>query len=321
METNFQLNFIISAPRSGSTWLATALNHHPQVFATEQRLFGGFCEVWQNNDGTSAPRITFDKYAEAFGMHYFYEFMNRKYDTFVEDFKKSFINFLMHFAHGRTGKSVIVDKITPYPGTSEIVVSEIRRLFPEAKIIHLVRDGRDVLTSGTFDWLLKDAEGTDRHEFFFNPIPGMKLDRFFDADVIKKWTANWSETINVFKDEPADYRITYEAMKEDMAGSLAGLFEVLGVENHEHLCIECEEATTFQAMAGRPPGEEDPTAKARKGIVGDWRNYFTLVDGELFDALAGEQLALSGYESNSDWVKHLPMSLSMVREPGANRRI
>ena len=74
-------------------------------------------------------------------------------------------------------------------------------------------------------------------------------------------------------------------------------------------------------MSGRPPGEEDPTAKARKGIVGDWKNYFTLADGELFDALAGEQMAAAGYEQNSDWVKHLPHQLDMVREPGTNRRI
>lgn len=321
MDNQLQLHFIVSAPRSGSTWLTSAINHHPALFGTEQRLFGDFCEVWSNNDGTQAPRITFDKYAKSFAMHYFYQYMNRDYGSFVEDFKKSFVNFLLHFAQGRTGKNIVVDKITPYPGTAELVVSEIRRMFPQAKIIHLVRDGRDVLTSGTFDWLLKDAEGTDRHEFYFNPIPGMKLDRFFDAAVIKKWARNWCETIDVFADQPADHLITYEAMKEDMATALSGVFEVLGVDHYEELCVRCEEATTFEAMTGRPPGEEDPTAKARKGVVGDWRNFFTLADGELFDALAGEQMAAVSYEPDSNWVKHLPLKLDMVREPGVDNRI
>ena len=162
-----QLHFIISAPRSGSTWLTTALNGHPEIFGTEHRLFGDFCEIWQNNDGTSSPRITFDKFAKTFGTHYFFQFMNRDYGGFVEDFQKSFANFLCHFASARTGKNVIIDKITPYPGTAQLVVNEIERMFPEAKIIQLVRDGRDVLTSGTFDWLLKDSQGTDRHEFYF----------------------------------------------------------------------------------------------------------------------------------------------------------
>lgn len=316
-----ELHFIISAPRSGSTWLTTALNGHPEIFATEQRLFGNFCEIWQNNDGTTAPRITFDKYAEAFGTHYFHQFMNRDYASFVEDFKQSFVKFLCHFGTGRTGKRMIVDKITPYPGTAQYVLSEIRRMFPEAKIIHLVRDGRDVLTSGTFDWLLKDAEGTDRYEFYFNPIPGMRLERFFDAKVIKKWAADWCETIDLFADTDPDARITYEEMKDDMPAALTRLFESLGVDVAPEIGQKCAAASTFQKMSGRPPGLEDPTAKARKGIVGDWKNYFTLADGELFDALAGEQLQSMGYESDGDWVKELPLKLGMVREPGADHTI
>lgn len=301
--------------------MTTALNGHPEIFGTEQRLFGDFCEVWQNNDGTTAPRITFDKYAKSFGMHYFYQFMNRDYGTFVEDFQKSFVNFLCHFASARTGKKVIVDKITPYPGTAQFVVDEIHRMFPDAKIIHLVRDGRDVLTSGTFDWLLKDAEGTDRHEFYFKPIPGMRLERFFDAKVIKKWSANWCETIDVFADDPPAIRVKYEEMKEDMPEVLMKIFETLGVEASEAIADKCTEESTFERMSGRPPGQEDPTAKARKGIAGDWKNYFTLADGELFDALAGEQMAEVGYEPNGDWTKGLELKLKMFREPGADYRV
>lgn len=316
-----QIHFIISAPRSGSTWLTTALNHHPEIFGTEHRLFGNFCEVWQNNDGTSSPRITFDKYAEAFGSHYFYQFMNRNFDSFVDDFKVSFFNFLWHFASGRTGKQVIVDKITPYPGTAPRVLQEIRKYFPDAKLIHLVRDGRDVLTSGTFDWLLKDADGTDRYDFYCRPIPGMKLERFFDPKVIKKWCLNWNETIDVFEHDEPDHRITYEAMKEDMAEALKPIFRLLDVEVSNEVADACEEGSTFEQMSGRSPGQEDPTAKARKGIVGDWKDFFTLPDGELFDALSGEQMQKMGYVNDSRWVKDLPMHLKMVREPGENHRI
>ena len=316
-----QIHFVVSAPRSGSTWLATALNGHPEIFATEHRLFGSFCEIWKNNDGSSSPRITFDKYAEAFGQHYLYQFMNRDYDSFVEDFKKSFVNFLCHFACGRSGKKIIVDKITPYPGTTGYVIDEIKRLFPDSKIVHLTRDGRDVLTSGTFDWLLKDAEGTDRHKFYFDPVPGMRLERFFDAKVIKQWAAHWCESIDVFGEHEPDAVITYEDMKEDMEDSLKALFESLGVESTTEIADKCTQESTFERMSGRPPGQEEPTAKARKGIVGDWKNYFTLADGELFDALAGEQLVAAGYEPNSDWVKQLPDRLRMYREPGVDNRI
>ena len=310
-----QLHFIVSAPRSGSTWLTTALNHHGELFGTEQRLFGNFCEVWQNNDGSTAPRITLDKYASAFGMHYFYQFMDRDYNGFVEDFKTSFIRFMMHFAMNRTGKKIIVDKITPYPGTAAMVVSEIRRLFPESKIVLLIRDGRDVLTSGTFDWLLKDAAGTDRYRFFCAREPGMQLTRFFDDQVIERWANNWAETVDAFRECPADVRVTYEQLKTDFDSAIGSIFQGLGVEDSVSIRQQCREATTFDAMAGRSAGDNDsPTAKARKGITGDWKNFFTQADAKLFSNIAGKQLIEAGYEVNDDWAQCLPAQLALQQE-------
>lgn len=308
------LHFVISAPRSGSTWLATALNHHPQVFATEHRLFGRFCEVWRNNDGTTAPRITFDSYARAFGMHYFYPFMDLNYEQFVETFQREFAQFLVEFATRRTGKSVVIDKITPYPGTMPFVVKQIRKLHPQSKIIQLVRDGRDVLTSGAFDWLLKDAEGTPRYEFFVQPEPGKGLSRFFDDALIERWALNWLETVDAF-DTPGQapaIQVRYELMKGDLVSQLQQIFRAIEVETSVGLARHCQNQATFRKMAGREAGEEKPLEKARKGISGDWKNYFTRADGELFSRLAGRGLISLGYETNDDWVKKLPEELNLV---------
>jgi hypothetical protein len=321
--SQLNLHFVISAPRSGSTWLATALNHHPQLFATEHRLFGRFCEVWRNNDGTTAPRITFDSYARAFGMHYFYPFMGLNYEQFVETFQYEFAQFLVEFAARRTGKPFVIDKITPYPGTARLVVKQIRKLFPESKLIQLVRDGRDVLTSGAFDWLLKDASGTPRHDFFVNPQPGKRLTRFFDDAVIERWALNWLETVDVFSASnsamsgPAaspSMQIRYESMKSDLAAQLQRLFKELGVDDSQSVAANCEQQASFRKMAGREAGVADPFAKARKGMVGDWRNYFTRTDGELFVKWAGRGLVDMGYEADDGWVKQLPDQLDLICE-------
>ena len=64
-------------------------------------------------------------------------------------------------------------------------------------------------------------------------------------------------------------------------------------------------------MAGRSAGDNDsPTAKARKGIAGDWKNYFTQADAKLFLKIAGKQLIETGYEANDDWVQCLPEQLT-----------
>ena len=247
-----ELHFVISAPRSGSTWLTKSLNQHAEIFATEHRLFGEFCEVWQNNDGTTSPRITFDKYAEAFSVHYFFESLGLDRKSFQDSFVRSFANFLVGFAGRRSGKKVVIDKITPYPGTAELVVQKIRRLFPKSKIIQLVRDGRDVLTSGTFDWLLKDAQGTDRYRYFVDKEAGFELKRFFDDDVIWKWAENWLETIECFESSPADVVVSYESMKQDLAGELDRIAGAVGASPGN---MESLEGLSFEQMSGRKEGD------------------------------------------------------------------
>lgn len=309
---NLYPHFVISAPRSGSTWLTTALNHHPNIFATEHRLFGQFCQIWNNNDGSTAPRLTFDSYADAFAMHYFYRFLDLDRQVFIDEFQIAFAKFLVDFARQRSGKNIIVDKITPYPGTTNLVIDQIKKLFPNSKIVQLVRDGRDVLTSGTFDWLLKDAIGTPRHDFFVQQLPGMTLRRFFDDDVIETWARNWRETVDAFSSSNQHTRVTFEQMKTDLAGELTKFLTAVGADVSPEILRQCADETTFEKMSGRPAGSEEPTAKARKGIVGDWKNYFTRADGELFDQLAGEQLIDTGYETNRDWTKALPKELALV---------
>lgn len=317
------MHFVISAPRSGSTWLSTALNHHPELFATEHRLFGRFCEIWKNNDGTTAPRITSDSYARAFAMHYFYGCMGLEYEPFVDLFQAEFVRFLVNFAQRHTGKRVVVDKVTPYAGTEKLVVGRIRQLFPDAKLVQLVRDGRDVLTSGTFDWLLKDAAGTARHDFFVNPQPGKKLTRFFDDRVIQQWASTWLATMDACRglaltaqgsNDASWTLVRYESMKQDLAIELVKLFRVFGVEDSQEIANRCEQQASFRAMAGREAGDADPFAKARKGAVGDWRNYFTRADGELFERVAGRGLVEMGYEPNSDWVASLPEQLNLISQ-------
>ena len=309
-----EIHFIISAPRSGSTWLTTALNQHPEIFATEHRLFGDFCELWQNNDGSSSPRITFDSYAKAFSVHYFYEQMGMNRKQFLDVFERSFANFLVKFAQNKTGKRIVIDKITPYPGTADEVVARIRHLFPESKIILLVRDGRDVLTSGTYDWLLKDAHGSPRYSYFVEKRP-IVLKRFFDDPVIEKWAGNWKETIDVFDRQPADALITYESMKSDLASVLQTVCSTVGTENgqaDQQFGQVAQETTQFQQTTGRQAGDNSsPTAKARKGIVGDWKSHFTSRDGNRFNEIAGEALIKMGYETDQRWLVDLPGALAL----------
>ena len=65
---------------------------------------------------------------------------------------------------------------------------------------------------------------------------------------------------------------------------------------------EVLEANRFERRTGgRPRGQEDLHAHHRKGIAGDWRNYFTPRVTEAFKATWGNLLIATGYERDHNW--------------------
>jgi hypothetical protein len=60
-------------------------------------------------------------------------------------------------------------------------------------------------------------------------------------------------------------------------------------------------ANRFESQAGRKPGTEDTQSHERKGIAGDWRNYFTDKVRAEFKRCYGSILVATGYENGFDW--------------------
>jgi hypothetical protein len=54
--------------------------------------------------------------------------------------------------------------------------------------------------------------------------------------------------------------------------------------------------------AGRARGTEDRQSHYRKGVAGDWRNYFQEQHRQRFNELYGDILIRLGYESSSSWL-------------------
>lgn len=57
----------------------------------------------------------------------------------------------------------------------------------------------------------------------------------------------------------------------------------------------------FDRISGRKQGEEDRKNHYRKGISGDWQNYFSAEHKQLFKQEAGEFLVGLGYEKDLNW--------------------
>ena len=59
---------------------------------------------------------------------------------------------------------------------------------------------------------------------------------------------------------------------------------------------------SFEHQAKRATGIEERGKFLRKGIVGDWRNYFSREARLAFDHYAGDQLLRLGYEADGTWL-------------------
>ncbi|MGE3804472.1 MAG: sulfotransferase domain-containing protein, partial [Gemmataceae bacterium] len=213
-----------------------------------------------------------------------------------------------------SGKPLVVDKITPYEGTVTTVVASLKQFFPEARIVLLLRDGRDVLTSGVFHWLNKHKRGSveselvkNRRAIFLGQGPRIhNLPRFFSDEEIRHWARHWAQILDALH-SCADLVIRYEDMVAGHLHVLRALSRCLGV-NEARSCLErCVQASTFEVMSGgRARGQELPAAHVRKGIVGDWRNYFTQRDGQIFSEETGRWLIETGYEKDERWWQRAP---------------
>jgi hypothetical protein len=161
-------------------------------------------------------------------------------------------------------------------------------LLPNAKFIHIIRDGRDVLVSAWFNNLRKDEKAT-RHRW-----PQFKDFIEYGA---QEWVSEVSKTRTVAKQHVERYfELRYEALHKDPKPILKALLEFLEVSPSSHVLDLCLQAGEFSRLAkGRQRGQEDRDAFFRKGIVGDWRNHFDANTLDTFMHYAGNLMQELSY--------------------------
>ena len=58
---------------------------------------------------------------------------------------------------------------------------------------------------------------------------------------------------------------------------------------------------SFESQTKRKKGEENTSSFLRKGISGDWENYFNEEAKDIFKKHAGQMLIQLGYEKDMNW--------------------
>lgn len=190
-----------------------------------------------------------------------------------------------------------------FPVSSLVRVHAYRQytVFPKRQI-YVIRDGRDVLTSYYFHQIIR-LKIPQRKIFDSVRDAKKNMPIFLQNYFAHRMGNNCTWPIHVkYWLLHARYLIKYEEMIENTFRCVSKLIEAFGEKVDGEVLKKAVDNNSFERLSGRRRGQEDISKFHRKGIVGDWKNYFNLEARHIFKGYAGTTLLELGYELDESWV-------------------
>jgi hypothetical protein len=271
--------FITGCTRSGTTLLQRMLDSHPQLAVSNDThiiprsllRLGPDPELPLTNE--LVREVTGYKYFDEFGVGT--EVVERlavSCQTFAE-FARALFDELARVR----GKPLAGEKDPEYVRRLPV----LERLFPQARIVHIIRDGRDVALS-TLEWVTP-ARFLGR----------MALWREEPVAVCALW---WRRQVAAGRHggavvgEDRSFEVRYEELVRSPESVLRSLAAFLELPYEPQMLRYHEGRTHLDPALSSKDQWLPPTAGLR-----DWRTALTPRDLQLFEALAGDLLTSLGY--------------------------
>ena len=211
-------------------------------------------------------------------------------------------------------------------------LDKLTEIFSRAKVIHVIRDGRDVCVSKRYHnyrkglyypgdekrmalnfanryplsrriiFALRRRYGFFDESWFRAPDPSRS---FFTRTTLEKFAWEWRVIVEYLLDFQRKHpkhliQVKYENLLSDTSTEMARLFGFLNADTDESIIKEIIRETDFHKLR-----KSDDVSFFRKGQSGDWKNHFRLADAKQFNDLAGKLLIELEYEQEAIWVNRL----------------
>lgn len=297
--------FIMGHARSGTTLLMRLLRLHDEVHCNYQAHF--FTRKPMLKSLVDSPEAE--------------EWLTRKSNRWNHGrdlsplVLRAAADFIMERDAAREGKSIVGDK-SPSSTIHGQVVRDTHDLYPDARIIYIVRDGRDVLISERFRNFVEESKFLTSEDKRI--ISDLKADSapfsdgrrsIFTEASIRNIAKRWADDLNEIDSESKrlygeNYiSLRYEDMLSQPFMELSRLWKFLGVKKVN----KALEKQLLAEMSSNPDEEwqaqrnEGIASFLPKGQAGNWQRLFTARDKALFKEIAGEMLVKWNYENDLNW--------------------
>jgi Sulfotransferase family len=279
--------FIVGVPRSGTTLLRLMLDSHPELTIPPETHFLPRV-IRACRQGASPERVV-----AVVARHRRWEDFGLRPDEYLARLRQiqpleagPAIRAFYELYAERVGKPRWGDKTPGYA----VKMRRIERALPEARFIHVIRDGRDVVVS--------------RARKSRRPLPVAVAAKRWKRRVIA--TRSRAETVASYTE------LRYEDLVTDTEVSLRHICELIEIpfdpamlDFHERAAERLREIDReLPARRGHSRLEAGPRLAAHGRLseplspvrAGAWRNEMPAADRAAFDEAAGELLAELGYE-------------------------
>ena len=223
-------------------------------------------------------------------------------------------DFIMERDAAKQGKRIVGDK-SPSSTIHGQAVRDLHAVYPDAKLIYIVRDGRDVLISERFRNFVEESRflsGGDKRI-----IEELRKDQtrftngarsIFTESVIRRVASGWVKNLQETEEEGrrlfgVNYcTLRYEDLLARPFDEMQKLWNFLGIQADQSL-----EKVIVGEMSSNPDEEwqternEDIASFLPKGQAGNWQRLFTARDKAIFKEVAGEMLIKWNYEKDLNW--------------------
>lgn len=276
--------FVVGCPRSGTTLLQRMLDAHSDLTVTNDTHF--ITRVAKRELRQSAdPRLDENLVERVLSYHRFHRMGLDRDDAMRAAHGAAsyadFVSRLYDLRARQVGKTLSGEKTPDYCRKMPL----LHRLFPHAKFLHIIRDGRDV-TLSTLDWA-SAGKGPGRWDLW-------------DRDAVGTCALWWRWQVGNGSYDgarlgPSVYReVRYEDLVGQPETELATICDFLGLPFDERMPRFHEGKTRDAPGRSAKSAWLGPVAGLR-----DWREQMSAADAAVFDAIAGELLDNTGYGRES----------------------